>query len=285
MTPVVGSSKLKSPDGELEFDSMSGLERNFARAPTGNTGELPPKRFASYLLKGWREDHPGVSVKVVALQDVPVAIRPGQVPQGIQARMVRGLVKLTYRKAGKTYLVKTQATMLAGQSIPTQTPFGGEMYEGGWLIGDFYQVSAPEARLPEAMKVAGIVLTSSRQDPHWFSLVAKVQQQISQAIYSGVAAAGRMSQIISQTNDAISDSIMSSYSANQTAEDESVQGFDDYIRGIDRYQDNDGRVGLPSGYSHAWKDDQGNYLVTDDHLYDPNVSGPGGTWHELERVP
>ena len=60
-------------------------------------------------------------------------------------------------------------------------------------------------------------------------------------------------------------------------------GFDDYLRGIDRYNESDGRISLLSGYVKAWSDGNGSYIVTDQHLYDPNVNGPGGTWHEMEH--
>jgi hypothetical protein len=34
--------------------------------------------------------------------------------------------------------------------------------------------------------------------------------------------------------------------------------------------------------SAAWSDGTGRYIGTDQHLYDPNVNGPGGAWHEME---
>lgn len=77
--------------------------------------------------------------------------------------------------------------------------------------------------------------------------------------------------------------INSQYKASQAANEHEAADFDDYIRGIDRYDESDGQVSLPSGYGHEWSDGNGSYIVTDQHLYDPNVNGPGGAWHEMEH--
>jgi hypothetical protein len=92
-----------------------------------------------------------------------------------------------------------------------------------------------------------------------------------------------MSQIISQTNDRMSDAINRTYERSEEAVEHEATGFDDYIRGIDRYKDDDDQVSLPSGYNHAFSDGNGNYIVTDEHGYDPNVNGPNGNWHEMEK--
>jgi len=56
-------------------------------------------------------------------------------------------------------------------TIPTTTAIGGTMYEGGWVISNAYTVTAPSERLPDAMKLFGIVLASYRVDPHFFNTV------------------------------------------------------------------------------------------------------------------
>jgi hypothetical protein len=134
------------------------------------------------------------------------------------------------------------------------------------------------------MKLFGIVLASYRTDPHFFNTVMQARDIIQRNFYGRLGQIMETSRIISQTNDEISASIESSYKATQAAEDHEATGFDDYIRGIDRYQESDGNVSLPSGYAHAWSDGNDRYLVTDQTLYDPNVRGPGGTWHEMEKT-
>jgi hypothetical protein len=194
------------------------------------------------------------------------------------------VLKLQYSSDGATYLVKCNARIDVMMTIPTTTAIGGTMYEGGWVISNAYTVTAPSDKLPDAMKLFAIVLASYHIDPHFFNTVAQARDIIQRNFYQRLGEIMETSRIISRTNDEISASIDSQYKTSQAALDRESENFDDYIRGVDRYQESDGEVGLPSGYSHAWSDGNGKYLVTDEHLYDPNVNGPGGTWHEMEKT-
>jgi hypothetical protein len=200
-----------------------------------------------------------------------------------QMSAAHGSVKLSYSKDGDPYIVKIQARLDSFETNAMPTAIGGSIQEGGWVISNWFAVAAPEDRIEDAMKLAGIVLASVRTDVHFFNAVMQARNVIQQNFYSRERQIMQTSQIISQTNDAISDSIESSYETQQAAQDKEVTAFDDTIRGIDKYNGDDGKVDLPSGYSHAWSDGNGTYIVSEDHLYDPNVSGAGGTWHELEK--
>ncbi len=283
MTPVVGTTTITSPDGRIELDTMSGLESNYSHGPAGDSGVFPPRSVAAYLLGQWKRCHPNIEPEVVASTDTPVS-SPSGTPSSIgRSYAVRGTLKLRYSQNGRTFLVKTQARIDVFHTNAAPTAIGGEMFEGGWTISDFFAVTAPQSQVTGAMKVLGIVLTSTRTDPHFFNTVAQAQRIISQNFYSMERSIMETSHIISQTNDAISDMIVGSYKKSQAAQDQEVTNFDDYVRGVQKYNDSSGTTDLPSGYAHAWKDDRGNYIVTDDHLYNPNAHGAGGTWHELEK--
>jgi len=147
-----------------------------------------------------------------------------------------------------------------------------------------FTVTAPEERFPEAMKMFGLIIGSSKMDPHFYNTVVQAQQIIQKNFYARERQIMETSRIISQTNDEIIDSMNQSYHASETADEKELTGFDDYIRGIDRYNEGEGsEVSLPSGYAHAWSDGNGKYLVSDEHGLDPNVGGPNGTWHEMEK--
>ena len=56
------------------------------------------------------------------------------------------------------------------------------------------------------------------------------------------------------------------------------------IRGVDAYYDPHGEevVELPSGYGHAWADNLGGYIVTDDPNFNPNTQS-GLHWDPMDR--
>jgi len=42
-------------------------------------------------------------------------------------------------------------------------------------------------------------------------------------------------------------------------------------------------VELPSGYNNAWANRNGEYIVTDSHLFNPNVE-LDGNWQKLKKT-
>ncbi|MHB8635749.1 MAG: hypothetical protein ACYC96_04675 [Fimbriimonadaceae bacterium] len=284
MTPEVGSSRLTSADGMVQFDSSSGIWINYGHSPTGDYGQRPPKSVSNLLLQGFKQKHLGVKFEVVTKKDTPVDSLLGVAPPQGRNFGLKGVLKVRFSRDGKSFLTKAQARLDGMQMTPQSTPIGGSMFEGGWRITETLAVTAPANKMDEAMKVVGIVLASSRLDPHFFNTVLQAQKIISDNFYRQQRQIGQISRIISQTNDEISDTIMRSYDIGQAAEDKEISGFDDYIRGVDKYRGAEAPVDLPSGYAHAWADGNGHYIVTDQHGYDPNVGSDGGTWSELQKA-
>jgi hypothetical protein len=62
------------------------------------------------------------------------------------------------------------------------------------------------------------------------------------------------------------------------------QKFSDNTLGIDRYYDpHEGKeVKLPSGYNYAWSNNNGEYIMSDNPNFNPNV-GSNLHWEPLKR--
>jgi hypothetical protein len=283
MTPVVGTSTIKSDDGSVLIESMSGLQLCYSHSPAGSTGVDPPQSVTDFLLASWKKEHPGLEFSVVDKKDseVPDATQSGT---GFHMYANEGVVELEYVKDGTTFHVKTHARIDVMGTNPAPTAIGGTIDEGGWVINYNYTVTAPKDKFEDAMKTFGIVMSSSRTDPHFFNTIMQARDIIQKNFYARQREIGKISEIISQTNDEMLDSMNQTYKASEEAGEHEVTNFDDYIRGIDRYNDEDNtEVSLPSGYEHAWSDGNGSYIVSDDHLYNPNVTEKNGTWHEMEK--
>ena len=84
-----------------------------------------------------------------------------------------------------------------------------------------------------------------------------------------------------QAQQQVSDDIRQSYEKTQATVDQCNEAFDQTIRGVQEYQNPDGTsVELPLDYSHAWSNGNGDYVVTNDALYNPN-SNRQGSWQQL----
>ena len=77
------------------------------------------------------------------------------------------------------------------------------------------------------------------------------------------------------------------YENRQKAEDQTSTQFSQYIRGVETYKNptTGATVDLDSNYGHAWVNNRGEYLLSDQAGFDPN-SAAGNTlnWTPLQQV-
>jgi hypothetical protein len=75
-----------------------------------------------------------------------------------------------------------------------------------------------------------------------------------------------------------------SWERRQASEDRIHKQWTQYMRGVEEYHNPIERrpVELPSGYREAWMKGRGEYILTDNPNYNPNVQA-GGDWQKLQR--
>lgn len=128
------------------------------------------------------------------------------------------------------------------------------------------------------------ITRSFRLNPQWYGRYMEVSQYLVQNQIQQIQHIGQLSRIISQTSSQISDMMMDSYYQRQQVYDRISTGFSQAIRGVDEYHDpfKEYGVELPGGYRHAWANSLGEYILTDDPNFNPNI-GSNLTWQEMER--
>lgn len=95
---------------------------------------------------------------------------------------------------------------------------------------------------------------------------------------------GELSRIVSQTHREISSDMMNSYRQRQQVYDKISDNFSRHMRGVESYHDpieNRG-VELPSGYDNAWTNGLGEYVLSEDPGFNPNVVS-NRNWQRIER--
>ena len=85
-------------------------------------------------------------------------------------------------------------------------------------------------------------------------------------------------------SDQVSAEKMEQFKANGDVYDKVSQKFSDNTLGIDRYYDpyEEREVQLPSGYNHAWSNNNGEYIMSDNPNFNPNV-GSNLNWESMKR--
>ena len=111
-------------------------------------------------------------------------------------------------------------------------------------------------------------------------MFAKMMAQMAANQHRSLQRLGDLSRSISDA----SDSIMDGYFERSAAYDRMGEKYSEAIRGVDSYVDptSDFRPELPGGYDHAWTNGLGEYIVSNDHLFDPNLNSTMD-WRQMER--
>ena len=77
-----------------------------------------------------------------------------------------------------------------------------------------------------------------------------------------------------------------SYRRSCESQDRISRSYTEYIRGVETYRNpyEDRAIQLPSGYSQVWASPTGEYILSNQAGFDPNI-GASMEWRRLERGP
>jgi len=141
------------------------------------------------------------------------------------------------------------------------------------------------------------IVTSVEVNPQWIANLRQVVSQMGQQALGRVQQIGQTAIRYGQQMAAMSDQRWEAYQQQSQAADASFDRWQqqensrdrmqnqwtDYIRGTQEYYDpyKDQNVELDSSYKHVWSNPNGEYILTDDILLDPNI-GSTTPWEKLE---
>lgn len=110
---------------------------------------------------------------------------------------------------------------------------------------------------------------SMKPNPAWLDAISKHNTTIA----AGALAEGRKrAAIIQQTNDEIARIRQQTWEAQQESADRRAREFSETIRGVQSYNDPNapgGTVELSHNYDHAWRMNDGTYVLTNDPNFEP----------------
>lgn len=157
--------------------------------------------------------------------------------------------------------------MLWRITTPEMYGMPGMDVSGGASLPGFV-ASAPVGRLD--LRVSEAIRKSIQAGQEWSREIARHHATLNR---QNRQHSSRMSQITSQTNNEISDIIHQGYRNREAIRDRGQRETTEMIMGVETYNDrvNGGTVQLDNTYSNAWQLDDGSYVLTDDHNFNPGV--------------
>lgn len=197
-------------------------------------------------------------------------------------------VRLRYQVQGRPVEEWITATV---QSNRTMAPSAAAAMQGGAGYAAVYtQVAtaqigtrAPAGRLDELGPLFSTMIASYRPNLAWTNAVQQVMTNMGNTAIQGAADRSR---IWSQANREISDIIRQGYDYQQQSQNRIAESWSQTTRGVETYVDpgTNERVELSSGYTQAWSNGQGEYILSDSPNFNPNHE-LRGNWRELRKGP
>jgi hypothetical protein len=167
--------------------------------------------------------------------------------------------------------------------LGTDSQFGRQLW---WGIEPNVAFRAPAGQLEANMPLFMTVANSLRMTPQWQKMKLDHMQKMAQIDAKGAADRSR---IIAESHREISKMITEGYNQRQASQDRAHDNFIKAIREVDDFTvpGSNTSVQLPHYYEHVYTNTQGDYILTNDSLYNPNTDPAvnNQNWQTMERVP
>jgi len=163
-----------------------------------------------------------------------------------------------------------------------------------WTAEALYAFRASAGHLDAVGQACMASVKSFQINPQWLAacqaesrrimqqrqMMARAMAQMAASQRQALQQLGNVSQSISDAGD----SIMDGYFERSAAYDRMGDMASEAIRGVDSYVDptSDFNPELPGGYDHAWTNGLGEYIVSNDHFFDPNQDSTMN-WQQMEK--
>ncbi|MEI2694862.1 MAG: hypothetical protein V9E90_07325 [Saprospiraceae bacterium] len=279
--PIRYEGTLQSENGRFKIFAYPDIRSVYSEGPTGSSGYPPPQNILIGLKDFIKRHRQGIQYQIT---EEKIINRSGPSDHTVQGTSFRthstgGLVRIRYKEnqndIEEEFYGNLEITNSLSQGYAT---LSGII----WWASGLYSCKAPIGELEKCRRIALTVKSSSKLTLAFYNKFIQVTQLLSDAVYQRIYAAGQISKIISQTNDQISKTISDSYWNTQKSNERSNQQFSDYLRGVDRYSDGQNNIQLPSGYTNAWVNDKGEYLMSETQGFNPNQELQGN-WKQLDK--
>lgn len=150
-------------------------------------------------------------------------------------------------------------------TVVTEGPFGHNIT---WNVAASIQFFGPDGKLASKMPLLAALANGFHEVPSWTRFKLDHLSRIDGIVRKGFEDRSRL---LWQTTREIMDMRQRSFMRNSERTHRMHQRYVDSIHDVQRYNQGGYEYELPSGYKHVYGDNQGNFILTDDSLFQPNV--------------
>jgi DNA-directed RNA polymerase subunit RPC12/RpoP len=316
--PVGMAFQIVSPDGRRAIDAMPTLHFTWSGpslmsflTPSGSMHlgyevrkpVSAQQAVCDYLLPRFR---PLPGLEVLSAEDDPAwvhrlyeeRVAHGEAQAGFQSNMQltqQGLRMRIRYPWGDISLEEEIRTVAEYVRVSMGFGMGETVY---WTLGYTLAHRTPAGSLGQMAILCDAVYRSLQWNAQWRATVQQISQMMVQNRIQQMNQVGAAARQIARSQSQIGDMIWEGYQSRQRTEDAMwdrwsqrqntmdrlADSYSQAIRGVDAYVDpSTGRsVEMPGGYRQAWTNGLGEYILSDDVNYDPNL-GTNVSWTEMPR--
>lgn len=246
----------------------------------GNTVKLPVNALNALkkiILPKERANYPDFKISSgTELPELAKALGGGK------AGTTGAKVRFTYVKNGVPMEEEIYA-VVEKMTFPVNS-MNGVFFSTIWYVDYIFSFKGEKGKLENQTKIFQTITSSFKLNPKWFAKYSNVVEYMAQQKITQIRSIGEFSRMLSQMSDQFRTGQLEQFESRGKVYDKVSEKFSDNTLGIDRYYDpyEERQVELPSGYNHAWCNNNGEYVVSDNPNYNPNV-GSNLTWQELKK--
>jgi hypothetical protein len=284
--PAQIAFRVYNPQGAECFEILPNLNFIWNNNPLGRIFAPPGTRhfgaevrppvnisdaFCGVLLPRYRGFAQNLEVlNITPLPDLPrlvksdAPITPGASAEGGKAR-----IRYTWQNVSYEEELYAVVEIFRAQ---TGTPFNpAELLI--WFIDYIFTFRAAAGRLDATADIFSAMLQSFKPNPNWYAAFKTVAQSLAQQQINRIQHIGQIGQMIAQAGSQMREQNLNDWYRRQEIYDRLSVDRSRAIRDVDGFYDPHSQevVELPSGYGHAWANNLGEYILTEDSSYNPNL--------------
>jgi len=173
--------------------------------------------------------------------------------------------------------------VIESYSFPIQA-WGMVTYNTNWTVSYIFSYKAEKGKLEAAAKIFETITYSFQVNKYWYNKYVQLVEYLIRNQIQQIHSVGEFSRKLAQISNEIREDNLQSWYDRQAVGDRIAEDFSQYVRGVDEYYDPiEGRpVELPAGYDNAWTNASGEYIISDDPNYNPNI-GSNLNWEQMKK--
>ena len=282
-----------SVDGRFTFMVNSGIDfpfygggetrTTFGTTPGYQGGRQPPRVLSDFLVEYVKGKLSKADIQVTKREDKPLtgAALPYKRNFGMASS-----IEFAFTDDKGQACTGAVAAWCHG-NVASNTGGLRDSWTGDWMVENLVLIGGPKGEEKKTMRFFSLsapTITATRQFAAIrYAYVDMLNKQMN-ADMKAQFERGQMQFKATQEQYAKGNA---AWRAQEAAQDKSMQGFKDYLGGVERYRGANGEeIKVAQTPGGAWQGPNGSVLLSDDPHYDPNGLRPeAGGWHRLQKAP